>query len=86
MRSDNMIIDTENIDHDFTVMWIDGLVLINPSEIGAEVCMERLDEDEIWSSDLICDINEYFTDIVNQSFDKCEDCLHENNRQVDCWK
>ena len=81
-----MIIDTKNIEHDFTVMWIDGLVLVNPSEIGAEICMQRLDEDEIWSSDLICDINEYLVDIVNQSFDKCENCLHENDRQVDCWK
>ena len=81
-----MIIDTENIDHDFTVMYVDGLVLINPSEIGAEVCMQRLDEDEIWSSDLIYDINEYLTDIVNQAFDKCEEALQDNNREIDCWK
>ena len=81
-----MKIDTQKIEHNFTVIYVDELFLINPSEIGVEVCMQRLDEDEIWSSDLIYDINEYLADIVNQAFDKCEKALQDNNREIDCWK
>ena len=81
-----MIVDTENIDHDFTVMWIDGLVLVNPSKIGAEVCMQRLDEDEIWHSDLYYDVKEYLDDIVVQALKACNETLHENNREIDILK
>ena len=78
-----MKIDTNEIEHDFTIMEVDGLYLINPSEIGTEVCMQHLDDDEIWQSSLIYDIQLYLNDIIDEAFDKCEENLHENNREID---
>ena len=45
-----MIINTKEIDHDFTILEVDGLVLVNTREIGIEVCMQHLDDDEIYQS------------------------------------
>ena len=78
-----MKIDTKEIEHDFTISEIDGMILINPREIGIEVCMQHLDDDEIYQSDLIYDIQMYFNDIINQAFDSCEETLKSNNREID---
>ena len=76
----------KEMEHDFTIIEIDGLMLINPSEIGAEVCMQHLESEEIWQSDLIYDITLYFNDIIDKAFDKCEETLHNNNRKIDVFK
>ena len=81
-----MIIDTNDMEMDFTIKDVDGLVLINPREIGIEVCMQHLDDDEIWQSDLIYDIQQYIDDIVFQAFNSCVETLNENDRQIDIEK
>ena len=78
-----MIINTKEISGDFTIQEIDGLILVNPREIGIEVCMQHLDDEEIWQSDLIYDIQLYLEDIINEAFDNCEEVLRENNREID---
>lgn len=81
-----MKINTKEIEHDFTTMEIDGFNLVNPREIGIEVAMQHLDDDEIWQSDLIYDIQQYFVDLVNAAFDASVETLHENNREIDVEK
>lgn len=78
-----MIIDTNNMEMDFTVKDVDGLVLVNPREIGIEVCMQHLDDDEIWQSDLIYDIKLYLDDIIHEAFDSCHETLRENDKEID---
>lgn len=81
-----MNIDTKNIEHDFTIKEIDGFVLVNPREIGIEVAHQHIDDDEIWQSDLIYDIQQYVQDIIYQAFDAAVDTLHENDRDIDVEK
>lgn len=81
-----MKIDTNNMEHDFTTMEIDGFTLINPREIGIEVAGQHLDDDEIWQSDMIYDIQQYFADLINEAFDASVETLRENNREIDIEK
>ena len=81
-----MKIDTKEIEHDFTTMEIDGLTLVSPREIGIEVAGQHLDDNEIWQSDLIYDIQQYFADLINAAFDASIETLRENNRDIDVKK
>ena len=66
-----MKIDTKEIEHDFTTMEIDGLTLVSPREIGIEIAGQHLDDDEIWQSDLIYGIQQYFADLIDAGFAFC---------------
>lgn len=77
-----MIIDTKEMDHEFTIEDIDGFKLINPSEIGTEVAMQFLENEKIISSDIMYEIQLYFNNLINEIFDKTEDVLNENNRKI----
>lgn len=81
-----MKIDTKEMEHNFTTMEIDGLTLVNAREIGIEVAMQHLDDDEIWQSDMIYDIQQYFTDLIYEAFDASVEMLRENNRDIDVEK
>lgn len=80
---DNMKIDTNEMEHDFTTMEVDGFTLVSPHEIGIEVAQQHLDDDEICQSNLIYDIQQYFVDLINTAFDVSVETLHENNRDID---
>ena len=81
-----MIIDTEQIEHNFTINEYDGLKLINVQEIGNEVAQQFIDSDEIWQSDMIYEISLYFSDLINEAFDKAVEVLKENQRDIDVEK
>ena len=81
-----MKINTREMEHDFTTMEVDGLTLVNAREIGIEVAMQHLDDDEIWQSDMIYDIQQYFTDLINEAFDASVEMLRENDREIDVEK
>lgn len=78
-----MKLDMKEIEHDFTTWEIDGLVLVNPREIGIEVALENLETDVIYQSDLYYEIEQYLADIVNEAFDCAVTTLRENNRDID---
>lgn len=79
-----MKIDTKEMEHDFTTMEVDGLTLVSPREIGIEVARQHLDDDEIWQSDLIYDIQQYFADLIDAAFNASVETLRENNRDIYC--
>ena len=81
-----MKLDTKEIEHDFTICELDGLVLVNPREIGIEVALENLDTDYIYQSDLRYEIEEYLVDILNEAFNCAVETLHENNRDIDSYR
>lgn len=81
-----MKIDTKEMEHDFTTMEVDGFTLVNPREIGIEIAGQHLDDDEIWQSDLIYDIQQYFADLIYAAFDASVETLRENNRNIDVEK
>lgn len=81
-----MKINTKEMEHDFTTIEIDGLTLVNAREIGIEVAMQHLDDDEIWRSDIIYDIEQYFADLINEAFNASVEMLHENDRDIDVEK
>lgn len=77
-----MIIDTKEIDNEFTTMDIDGFVLVNPSEIGVSVAYELFEHESIWDSDVYNFIETYLADIISKSANKAFEVLKENKKVV----
>lgn len=75
-----MIIDTKEIEMDFTTADIDGLVLVNPREIGIEIANQMLDNDTIWESDIHNEIELYLNDIFVEALNTAIEVLKENGR------
>ena len=77
-----MIINTNEIEHDFETMKIDGLVLVNPREIGISVAYDMIDNDLIWESDIYNDIKLYLSDIIEEAVNTALEVLEENKGDV----
>lgn len=77
-----MIINTNEIEHDFETMEVDGLILVNPREIGISVAYEMLDNDLIWESDIYNNINLYLSDIIETAVNTAWEILKENRDDV----
>ena len=77
-----MIIDTKEIDHEFTTKDIDGFVLVNPSEIGVNVAYELFEHKSIWESDVYNFVETYLADIISESANKAFEVLKENKKVI----
>lgn len=77
-----MIINTNEIEHDFETMEIDGLVLVNPREIGISVAYDMIDNDLIWESDIYNNIKLYLSDIIEEAVNTAWEVLEENRDDV----
>lgn len=75
-----MKIDTNEIDMEFTTQNIDGLVLVNPREIGIEIANQHLDDDVIYQTDIYNYVEEYLIDIIEEAVNTAYQTLKENNR------
>ena len=81
-----MKIDTDEMEHDFTVIDIDSFKLVNLREIGINIGTMFIDRDEIWLSDMIYEIQKYFEDFIDSAFDEALNYLNENGREIDVEK
>lgn len=77
-----MIINTNEIEHDFETMEVDGLILVNPREIGISVAYDMIDNDLIWESDIYNNIKLYLSDIVEEAVNTAWEVLEENRDDV----
>lgn len=81
-----MKIDTNEMEHDFTVIDIDSFKLVNLREIGINVGTMFIDRDEIWLSDMIYEIQKYFEGFIDSAFDEALNYLKDNGREIDVEK
>lgn len=77
-----MIINTNEIEHDFETMNIDGLVLVNPRELGISVAYDMLDNDIIWESDIYNNIELYLSNIIEEAVNTAWEVLEENRDDI----
>lgn len=77
-----MIINTNEIEHDFETMEIDGLILVNPREIGVSVAYDMIDNDLIWESDIYNNIKLYLSDVIEEAVNTAWEILEENRDDV----
>lgn len=77
-----MIINTNEIEHDFETMGVDGLVLVNPREIGISVAYDMIDNDLIWESDIYNNIKLYLSDIIEEAVNTAWEILEENRDDI----
>lgn len=75
-----MKLDTNDMDLAFTVLELDnGLILINTKAIGDEVAQDYFDEDEIYESSIMDDIQQYLVDTLCLCTDEAIKVLNNNN-------
>ena len=80
--NDNIIINTNDIEHDFETFNIDGLVLVNPRELGISVAYDMIENELIWESDIYNNITLYLSDIIEEAVNTALEVLEENNGDV----
>ncbi len=79
-----MIIDTNEMDMEFTVKEVDGLILINPREIGVEVAYQFFDEDgDIYESAITDEAHQYLVDTLMLCVTEAINVLTDNGRGDD---
>lgn len=78
-----MIIDTNEIEHDFETMDADGLVLVNPSEIGVTIAHKLLDKESISKADVYYSTIQYLSEIIKIATDKSWTVLKENRNDIE---
>lgn len=78
-----MILDTNEIEHDFTVLNVDEFRLINTREIGVRIASMFFDKEEIWESEMLHEIQKYFDGFILTAFEEAENVLKDNGRKID---